>query len=150
MRVVVQRVRNAHVEVGARTVGAIGRGLLVLAGFEASDTPDDLAWMAAKLCRLRIFSDPEGVMNCSVQDVGGEILAVSQFTLYAATHKGNRPSWNRAARPEVARQLFEQFVATLSVHLGKPVPTGEFGADMAVHLVNDGPVTITIDSQDEH
>lgn len=147
MRVVVQRVAAARVEVGGEVVGAIGAGLLVLAGFEAGDGAGDLAWMAAKLARLRIFPDQAGVMNCSVVDGGGEVLAVSQFTLYASTQKGNRPSWSRAARPELAQPLFESFVQRLESELGRRVPTGVFGAEMQVHLVNDGPVTIAIDSR---
>ena len=147
MRVVVQRVVSARVEVGGETVGAIGAGLLVLAGFEEGDGDADLAWLSAKLCRLRIFDDAAGVMNRSVVDSGGEILAVSQFTLFASVKKGNRPSWSRAARPEVSRPLFERFVRQLESDLGRPVPTGVFGADMQVHLVNDGPVTIAIDSR---
>lgn len=147
MRVVVQRVREASVTVDAQVVGKIGAGLLVLAGFEADDAESDLDWMAGKLVRLRLFSDEAGVMNRSVQEVGGEILAVSQFTLYASVKKGNRPSWSRAARGEVSGPLFERFVAKLSAELGKPVPTGVFGADMQVALVNDGPVTLTVDSR---
>jgi D-tyrosyl-tRNA(Tyr) deacylase len=147
MRVVVQRVREASVTVDAHIVGKIGAGLLVLAGFEADDTESDLDWMAGKLVRLRLFSDEAGVMNRSVQEVGGEILAVSQFTLYASVKKGNRPSWSRAARGELSGPLFERFVAKLSAELGKPVPTGVFGADMQVALVNDGPVTIAVDSR---
>lgn len=133
--------------VDAQIVGKIGAGLLVLAGFEADDTESDLDWMAGKLVRLRLFSDDAGVMNRSVQEVGGEILAVSQFTLYASVRKGNRPSWSRAARGEVSGPLFERFVAKLSTELGKTVPTGVFGADMQVALVNDGPVTLMIDSR---
>ena len=133
--------------VDAQIVGKIGAGLLVLAGFEADDTESDLDWMAGKLVRLRLFSDEAGVMNRSVQEVGGEVLAVSQFTLYASVKKGNRPSWSRAARGEVSGPLFERFVAKLSAELGKPVPTGVFGADMQVALVNDGPVTIAVDSR---
>jgi len=147
VRVVVQRVSQASVAVAGEVVGAIGPGLLVLAGFEAEDGPADLEWMAGKLVRLRLFADGEGVMNRSVQEDGGDILAVSQFTLYASTRKGNRPSWSRAARGEVSQPLFEAFVARLTAALGKPVPTGVFGADMAVHLVNDGPVTLTLDSR---
>ena len=148
MRVVVQRVKSARVEVGGEIVGAIGAGLLVLAGIEESDGEDDLRWLSAKLTALRIFDDEAGVMNRSVRDVGGEILAVSQFTLFAAVKKGNRPSWSRAARPEISRPLFERFVGVLETDLGRPVPTGVFGADMQVHLVNDGPVTLFIDSRD--
>lgn len=147
MRVVVQRVRQAAVQVDGRTVGAIGPGLLVLAGFEAEDGDADLEWMAGKLTKLRIFPDEAGGMNRSVQDAGGDILAVSQFTLYASTRKGNRPSWGRAAAGDISQPLFERFVARLSAALGKPVPTGVFGADMQVSLVNDGPVTLTMDSK---
>lgn len=147
MRVVVQRVSEASVTVDREVCGSIGKGLLVLAGFEADDTENDLDWMAGKLVRLRLFADAAGVMNCSVQDVGGEILAVSQFTLHASVKKGNRPSWSRAARGDVSGPLFERFVARLAAALGKPVPTGVFGADMQVALVNDGPVTLTIDSR---
>lgn len=147
MRAVVQRVREASVAVDGRICGQIGAGLLVLAGFEAGDQDSDLDWMAGKLVRLRIFADPDGAMNLSVQESGGEILAVSQFTLYASVKKGNRPSWSRAARGEVSQPLFDRFVGKLAAALGKPVPTGVFGADMAVSLVNDGPVTIALDSR---
>ncbi len=146
MRVVLQRVREARVEVAGEVTGAIGPGLLVLAGFEAADTDADLDWMAGKIVRTRIFADAEGAMNRSVQEVGGEILAVSQFTLLASVHKGNRPSWSRAAPGAVSQPLFERFVEKLAAALGRPVPTGVFGADMAVSLVNDGPVTLVIDS----
>jgi len=127
--------------------GAIGPGLLVLAAFEESDGEGDLAWMSAKLARLRIFSDAAGVMNRSVVEAGGEVLAVSQFTLFASTKKGNRPSWSRAARPETAQPLFERFVQKLESELGRRVATGVFGADMQVHLINDGPVTLSLDSR---
>ena len=147
MRVVIQRVSQAAVTVDGRTTGAIGPGLLVLVGFEAADDEADLAWMAGKIARLRLFADQNGVMNRSVVEAGGQVLAVSQFTLYASVKKGNRPSWSRAARGEISQPLFERFVARLSTELGQPVPTGEFGADMQVSLVNDGPVTITIDSK---
>jgi D-tyrosyl-tRNA(Tyr) deacylase len=147
MRVVIQRVSQAAVTVDGRITGAIGPGLLVLAGFEEADGEADLAWMAGKIARLRLFADQEGVMNRSVVEAGGQVLAVSQFTLYASVKKGNRPSWSRAARGEISRPLFERFVAALSVELGQPVPTGEFGADMQVSLVNDGPVTLSIDSK---
>lgn len=147
MRVVVQRVSEASVTVEGLVSGQIGRGLLVLAGFEETDGDADLDWMAGKIVRMRIMADEKGVMNRSVLEVGGEILAVSQFTLYASVKKGNRPSWSRAARGDVSQPLFERFVARLSVELGKPVPTGVFGADMKVALVNDGPVTLTIDSR---
>jgi D-tyrosyl-tRNA(Tyr) deacylase len=156
MRVVVQRVREASVTVAedsprgavhGRISGKIGNGLLVLAGFEEADGDDDIAWMAGKIVRLRLFADDAGVMNRSVQDVGGGILAVSQFTLYASVRKGNRPSWSRAARGEVSQPLFQRFVARLALELGRPVATGVFGADMKVSLVNDGPVTLCIDSR---
>lgn len=147
MRVVIQRVRAAAVAVAGETVGKIGPGLLVLAGFEETDDEADLAWMAGKIVRTRIMADDNGVMNRSVLDADGEILAVSQFTLFASLKKGNRPSWSRAARGDVSQPLFERFVARLSAELGKPVPTGIFGADMQVSLVNDGPVTIVVDSR---
>lgn len=147
MRVVIQRVRTASVAVAGDTVGKIGPGLLVLAGFEEADDEADLAWMAGKIVRTRIMADDNGVMNRSVLDTDGEILAVSQFTLFASLKKGNRPSWSRAARGDVSQPLFERFVARLSAELGKPVPTGIFGADMQVSLVNDGPVTIVVDSR---
>lgn len=147
MRVVVQRVKQAEVRVAGDIAGEIGVGLLVLAGFEESDQATDLEWMAQKLVKLRVFPDEQGVMNRCVTDNGGSILAVSQFTLYASTKKGNRPSWGRAARGEVSEPLFNQFVDHLSQALGRSVPTGVFGADMQVSLVNDGPVTIAIDSR---
>ena len=147
MRVVIQRVAEAAVGVDGGIVGRIGPGLLVLAGFEDDDGQADLDWMAQKLVCLRIFPDKDGVMNRSVVDVDGEILAVSQFTLYASTKKGNRPSWSRAARSELSQPLFERFVESLSSALGRPVATGAFGADMQVSLTNDGPVTLVIDSK---
>ena len=147
MRVVVQRVRSASVAVDGEISGKIGPGLLVLAGFEESDTEADLDWMAGKIVRMRIFADVDGVMNSSVQEAGGEILAVSQFTLYASVKKGNRPSWSRAARGDISQPLFERFVARLTAELGRPVQTGVFGADMQVALVNDGPVTLALDSR---
>ena len=147
MRVVVQRVQSASVAVNGKVVGQINAGLLVLAGMEADDAPADLEWMCGKLTRLRIFADEAGVMNRSVLDTGGDILAVSQFTLFASTRKGNRPSWGRAAPGPVSQPLFNLFVDKLSAMLGKPVPTGEFGADMQVTLLNDGPVTLVIDSR---
>lgn len=147
MRVVVQRVIEASVAVDREIVGKIGTGLLVLAGFEAGDEEADLDWMVGKILRMRIFSDENGVMNCSVQEVAGDILAVSQFTLYASVKKGNRPSWNKAARGDISGPLFEKFVGKLSIGLGKSVETGIFGADMQVSLINNGPVTLTIDSR---
>lgn len=147
MRVIVQRVSAAAVSVEDRICGEIGRGLLVLAGFEDPDQDADLDWMVQKILRLRIFPDDNGVMNRSVTEIAGEILAVSQFTLYASTRKGNRPSWGRAARGEVSQPLFERFLARLADALGRPVATGVFGAEMQISLVNDGPVTIAIDSR---
>jgi len=147
VRVVAQRVAAARVEVDGRVSGSIGAGLLLLAGFEAADNDADLDWMAAKLARLRVFADAAGVMNRSVIDVDGEVLAVSQFTLFASTRKGNRPSWSRAAPPELAQPLFERFVQRLEATLGRQVPTGVFGAEMQLHLINDGPVTLSIDSR---
>lgn len=147
MRVIVQRVAAASVAVDGEIVGQIGAGLLVLAGFEESDGEADLAWMAGKIVRLRLFADQDGVMNRSVQETGGEILAVSQFTLYASVKKGNRPSWSRAARGDLSQPLFSRFVDRLAAELGRPVATGVFGADMQVGLVNDGPVTLSIDSR---
>lgn len=148
MRVVVQRVAQASVDVEGSVVGQIGPGLLVLAGFEETDQVADLDWMAQKLARLRIFRDEHGVMNRSVTDAGGEVLAVSQFTLFASTRKGNRPSWGRAARGEKSQPLFNDFVRLLEAALGRPVATGTFGAEMQVNLRNDGPVTLVIDSKD--
>jgi D-tyrosyl-tRNA(Tyr) deacylase len=147
MRALIQRVTEASVRVDGRIVGAIGPGLLVLAGVATGDGPDDREWLARKIVALRIFPDAAGLMNRSVQDVGGEILAVSQFTLFASTRKGNRPSWSAAAPPELAQPAFDAFVATLGEAFGRPIATGVFGADMAVALVNDGPVTIAIDSR---
>jgi D-tyrosyl-tRNA(Tyr) deacylase len=147
MRVVIQRVKEASVAVDRQICGKIESGLLILAGFETDDSPADLDWMAGKIVRLRLFADENGVMNRSVVEAGGEILAVSQFTLYASVKKGNRPSWSRAARVDVSQPMFDQFVAKLAAEQGKPVATGIFGADMAVSLVNDGPVTLTIDSK---
>lgn len=147
MRAVVQRVREAQVVSGGCLTGRIGPGLLVLAGFENEDGESDIDWMVGKITRLRIFSDAAGVMNLSVAETGGEVLAVSQFTLYASTRKGNRPSWGRAAPGPVSGPLFSRFLEKLSAALGKPVPTGIFGADMQVSLVNDGPVTISLDSR---
>ncbi|MEO8752891.1 MAG: D-aminoacyl-tRNA deacylase [Casimicrobiaceae bacterium] len=146
MRALVQRVREARVTVAGRVSGAIGPGLLVLVGITDGDSVEDRDWLVRKLVQLRIFDDDNGVMNRSVADTGGDILAVSQFTLYASTRKGNRPSYTAAARPEVAEPAFAAFVAALATVLGKPVPTGVFGAHMEVQLLNDGPVTIWLDS----
>lgn len=146
MRALVQRVREASVSAEGRKVAAIGPGLLVLCGVSPPDTAADRDWLARKIVALRIFDDDAGVMNRSVADIGGEILAVSQFTLYASTRKGARPSYSGAAPPELAAPAFAAFVAALERGLGKPVPTGVFGAHMQVSLVNDGPVTIWLDT----
>ena len=146
MRAVVQRVREAAVTVGAETAGAIGPGLLVLCGVTAADGDADRDWLARKIVSLRVFNDDAGVMNRSLAEVGGELLAVSQFTLYASTRKGARPSYSAAAPPEVAAPKIAAFVLALERELGRPVATGVFGADMEVSLVNDGPVTIWLDS----
>ncbi len=147
MRVVLQRVSSASVTIAGRVAGQIERGLLVLAGIEDADTVADGEWLARKIVQLRIFADEAGQMNKSVTDIGGGILLISQFTLHASTQKGTRPSFNQAARPGHARPLYEQFIAQLSAALGRPVATGEFGAGMHVALVNDGPVTLVIDSK---
>ena len=147
MRVVLQRVERASVTVESEVVGAIGPGILLLLGIETADTQEDIDWLCGKICRLRIFNDAEGVMNHSLEESGGEALVVSQFTLHASTKKGNRPSYIKAARPEQAEPMYEQFKSKLSGMLGKPVASGMFGAMMDVELVNDGPVTILIDSK---
>ena len=147
MRAVVQRVSEASVAIEGQTRAAIKTGLLVLLGVEEADTAEDIEWLSGKLVRLRVFADDQGVMNRSVQETGGDIIVVSQFTLHASTKKGNRPSYSRAARPEVAVPLYEAFVKRVAADLGKPVQTGEFGADMKVSLINDGPVTIVIDTK---
>nr|WP_314898862.1 D-aminoacyl-tRNA deacylase [uncultured Deefgea sp.] len=149
MRVLIQRVSQAKVEVAAQTVGEINSGLLLLVGVGHDDSEADIAWLVNKICNLRLFSDPQGVMNFSLLDVGGEALAVSQFTLFAQVKKGNRPSWGDAAPGPISQPLFDEFVRQLSLKLNKPVPTGQFGADMQVSLVNDGPVTVFIDSKDK-
>ena len=147
MRVIIQRVSKASVTIGGSVKSAIGKGLLVLVGIEDADTTEDITWTSGKIVQMRIFNDPAGVMNLSVKDIEGEILVVSQFTLHASTKKGNRPSYIRASKPPVAIPLYEQLVARLEQDLGKPVLTGEFGADMQVALENDGPVTIMMDSR---
>jgi D-tyrosyl-tRNA(Tyr) deacylase len=147
MRAVIQRVNRASVTINGEIKSAIDNGLLVLVGIEDADTGDDLEWLSTKIVNLRIFNDNEGVMNVSIRDNGGDILLVSQFTLFAATKKGNRPSYIRASKPPTAIPLYEQLITRLGADLGKPVGTGEFGADMKVELVNDGPVTILIDTK---
>jgi D-aminoacyl-tRNA deacylase len=147
MRAVIQRVSEARVTIGERVKGAIGAGLLVLVAVEEADTAEDIEWLSGKIVRLRVFNDENGVMNRSVQESDGGILLVSQFTLFASTRKGNRPSYIRSAKPEIAIPLYEQFKARLEQDFGKPLQAGEFGADMQVSLVNNGPVTIIIDSK---
>lgn len=147
MRAVIQRVGEAAVAIGGREHARIARGLLVLVAAESEDTTHDVDWLSGKISRLRIFADEAGKMNRAVGDIGGEVLVVSQFTLFASTAQGNRPSFLRAARPEQAVPLYEAFIARLSHDLGRPVKTGVFAADMQVSLVNDGPVTISIDSR---
>jgi D-tyrosyl-tRNA(Tyr) deacylase len=149
MRVVIQRVSQASVSINNVTTGRIGLGLLVLVGIEESDNLEDIQWLSGKIIRLRIFSDAQGVMNLPVSDISGDILVVSQFTLHASTKKGNRPSYIRAAKPEIAIPLYKLFIQQLEMDLGKPVQKGEFGAMMEVSLVNDGPVTIIIDSKNK-
>jgi D-tyrosyl-tRNA(Tyr) deacylase len=147
MRVLIQRVSEASVTIAGRVSGRIGPGLLVLLGVEEADTEEDIDWLCGKISRLRIFSDEEGRMNRSVVDVDGGLLVVSQFTLFASTKKGNRPGFTRSAPPPVAIPLYERFVRTLGHTAGRPIQMGEFGADMQVALVNDGPVTICMDSK---
>lgn len=149
MKTVIQRVSEASVTIEAIKVADIQKGLLVLVGFEQADTKEDLDWMISKISNLRIFGDENGVMNLSVKDVGGEMIIVSQFTLHAATKKGNRPSYIKAAKPDVAIPLYESFIQKMETELGKEIQTGKFGADMKVALLNDGPVTILIDSRNK-
>ncbi len=147
MRALIQRVSRASVTVEGQVTGSIGKGFLILLGIEGADAESDLIWLSRKIVGLRLFDDDQGLMNRSLQDVGGDILLVSQFTLHAATKKGNRPSYIRAARPEFAQPLYEQMIRQLTTDLGKPIATGTFGATMEVALVNDGPVTIWIDTK---
>ncbi len=149
MRVVIQRVAQASVTINGVIRSEIGKGLLVLAGIEDADGMEDIAWLSQKITQLRVFDDENGVMNLSVKDIDGDILLISQFTLHAATKKGNRPSYIRASKPEIAIPLYEKLVAQVASDLGKPIGTGEFGADMKVALLNDGPVTIWIDSKNK-
>jgi D-tyrosyl-tRNA(Tyr) deacylase len=149
MRVLIQRTKHASVTIDGRCKSAIKQGLLVLVGIEDSDGKEDIEWLCKKIVNLRIFDDENGVMNRSVLDIDGEILVVSQFTLHASTKKGNRPSYIRASKPEIAIPLYEAFCKELSLSLGKEVGTGEFGADMKVELLNDGPVTIWMDTKNK-
>lgn len=147
MRVVIQRVSDATVTIDGKIKSAIGFGLLVLLGIEDADTPEDVEWLSGKIVNLRIFNDANGIMNLSLKDTNGEVILVSQFTLHASTKKGNRPSYIKAAKPEIAIPLYEKLISQLRSDLGKDIQTGTFGADMKVHLLNDGPVTIIIDSK---
>jgi D-tyrosyl-tRNA(Tyr) deacylase len=149
MKTVVQRVSQASVAIDGNLKSQIKKGILLLVSFEENDTTEDLLWLAAKICKLRIFDDCKGVMNISIHDVDGEILVVSQFTLHASTKKGNRPSYIKAAKPDIAIQFYEKFIKILELELGKKVETGTFGADMKIALVNDGPVTILIDTKNK-
>ena len=147
MRAVIQRVKEASVTVDDNVTGSVGQGLLIFLGIEDADNEEDILWLSGKIVNLRIFDDSDGVMNLSVKDTGGDILLVSQFTLHASTRKGNRPSYIRASKPEIAIPRYEQMIRQLETDLGKKIQTGEFGADMQVRLWNNGPVTITIDTK---
>jgi D-tyrosyl-tRNA(Tyr) deacylase len=147
MRAVIQRVSEASVTVDNNITGAIQNGVLVLVGIEDADTTEDIQWLSSKIVNMRIFNDADGVMNVSLKDSGGDILLVSQFTLHASTKKGNRPSYIKASKPPIAIPLYQQLIAQLQTDLGKPVATGIFGADMQVRLLNEGPVTIIIDTK---
>lgn len=149
MRAVIQRVSKASVTIAGNIYAEIGAGFLVLVGIEDADGLEDITWLSAKIVNLRLFNDEAGVMNVSLKDAGGDILVVSQFTLHASTKKGNRPSYIRAGKPDIAIPLYKKFVAQLSADLGQPVATGQFGADMKVELLNDGPVTILIDTKNK-
>jgi D-aminoacyl-tRNA deacylase len=149
LKVVIQRVLSSSVEIDSKTVAEIGKGLLVFVGIENEDNQEDINWLTSKIINLRIFGDKNEVMNFSVKDINGEIIVVSQFTLHASTKKGNRPSYIKASKPEIAIPLYEKFVSQLEIELGKKIQTGVFGADMKVSLVNDGPVTIIIDSKNK-
>ena len=149
MRTVIQRTRHASVTINGTCKSAIGKGLLILVGIEETDSQEDIDWLCKKIVNLRIFDDENGVMNKSILDIDGEILGISQFTLHASTKKGNRPSYIRAAKPEISVPLYEQFCRSLSSSLGKEIGTGEFGADMKVELLNDGPVTICMDTKNK-
>ena len=149
MRVVVQRVSQSNVKVSGEVIGEIKEGLMVLVSFVDEDNDTDLDWMTKKIINLRIFNDDEGKMNRSVQDIGGDILLISQFTLHGSTKKGNRPSFIKAAKPDFAKVMYERFIKVLEQSLGKEIQTGEFGGDMKVSLINDGPTTIIIDSRNK-
>ncbi|WP_018108119.1 D-aminoacyl-tRNA deacylase [Bacteroides propionicifaciens] len=149
MRIVIQRVSESAVRIDNEIKAEITKGLLILLGIEDSDNQEDIEWLSNKIVNLRIFDDQDGVMNKSIQDIGGDILLISQFTLHASTKKGNRPSYIKAAKPDIAIPLYQAFIETIELKLGKPIGTGEFGADMKVSLVNDGPVTICMDTKNK-
>lgn len=149
MRAIIQRVTSSSVKVDGKVCGNIGKGLMVLVGFVSDDTPEDLEWMCGKIINMRIFDDENGVMNLSVKDINGEILVISQFTLMASTKKGNRPSYIKAAPPEISIPLYESFKERVEINFGKKIECGIFGAEMEVSLVNDGPVTISIDTKNK-
>lgn len=149
MIAVIQRTARASVTISKQTKASIGLGLLVLVGIEDADTQEDIDWLAQKIVNLRVFNDAQGVMNVNVKDAGGDIIVVSQFTLHASTRKGNRPSYIKAAKPDVAIPLYEKFITAVQLQLEKTIQTGEFGADMQVELINDGPVTILIDTKNK-
>ena len=149
MRIIIQRVRNASVTINGQLHSSIGQGMMILVGIEDADNEEDIAFLVKKVAAMRIFDDENGVMNLSVMDIGGEVLVVSQFTLHASTKKGNRPSYIKAAKPDISVPLYERFCEELSTALGKPVKTGVFGADMQCALINDGPVTIFMDSKNK-
>jgi D-aminoacyl-tRNA deacylase len=149
MIAVIQRVSKASVTIDSQIKSEIGKGLLILVGIEEADTDEDIEWLSSKIINLRIFNDIEEVMNVSVKDDGGDIILVSQFTLHASTKKGNRPSYIKAAKPDIAIPVYEKMINALEVNLGKPIQTGEFGADMKIDLINDGPVTILIDTKNK-
>ena len=149
MRAVIQRVTKASVTIEGKLNGQIGNGLLVLLGIEDADTDEDIEWLSARIVNLRIFNDEKGVMNISVKDIAGNILLISQFTLHASTKKGNRPSYIKASKPDIAIPIYEKMIEQLSIDLGKQIQTGIFGADMKIELLNDGPVTIVIDTRNK-
>lgn len=149
MIAVIQRVSEASVKIEGNTAGSIGLGFMILLGIEEADGQEDITWLSRKICGLRIFNDAQGVMNEDIKTVNGDILLISQFTLHASTKKGNRPSYIKAAKPNIAIPLYEQMIKQLELDLGKPIATGEFGADMKVSLINDGPVTIIIDTKNK-
>lgn len=149
MRAVIQRITEAHITINRETEKQIGPGLVVLLGIEEGDGKPDIEWLSGKICKLRVFNDADGVMNLSLKEVNGEVLIVSQFTLHASTKKGNRPSYIKAAPPEIAVPLYDNFIARMELDLGQPVVTGEFGAYMQITLTNDGPVTIIVDTKNK-